>query len=62
MLNNNFNHGHREENYQTSVSGADRDIPVLGAMDNAGNEVHLVSGIIRLPSGWDFSVYIGDKC
>ena len=29
---------------------------------NAGNEVHLVSGIIRRPEGWDFSVCIGDRC
>ena len=36
--------------------------------DNAGNSVNLVSGIIRLPSGWDFSgsasetnVDIGDR-
>ena len=39
MLNNNFNHGHREENYQTSVSDADRDIQILEATDNAENSV-----------------------
>ena len=41
---------------QQSVSNADREIPTLGSTDNAGIEVCLVSGIIRLPSGWDFSV------
>ena len=29
--------------------------------DNIGNSVNLVSGIIRLPSGWDFSGGIGDR-
>ena len=43
-----------------SVSVSDRDIPTRGEMDNAGNEVYLVSGIIRWPEGWDFSVGIGD--
>ena len=46
---------------QTSVSGADQELPALGSTDNAGNEVNLVSGIIRLPSGWDVSVCIGDQ-
>ena len=46
--------------YQTSVSDADRDIPILEATDNAENSVNLVSGIIRLPSGWDSSVFIED--
>ena len=32
----------------------------LGSTDNAGNSVTLVSGIIHLLSGWDFSVCIGD--
>ena len=36
--------------YQTSVSDADQEIPILGSTDN---------GIIRLLSGWDFSVCIG---
>ena len=31
-----------------------------GSTDNDGNEVNLVSGIIRLPSGLDFSVCMGD--
>ena len=44
---------------QTSVSDADREIPTFGSSDNAGNSVNLVSGIFRLPSGWDFSVCIG---
>ena len=36
-----------KNNNQTSVSAADREIPTFGS-------VTLVSGIIRLPSGWDF--------
>ena len=52
----------RKKNNQTSVSDADRAIPTLGSTDNAGNQsVNLVSGIIRLPSDWDISVYIGDR-
>ena len=35
---------------QTSVSDADRDLPILGSTDKAGNSENLVSGIIRLPS------------
>ena len=50
-----------KKNNQSLVSNADREIPTLGSMDNARNSVHLVSGIIRLPSGWDFSVQIGDQ-
>ena len=46
---------------QTSVSDADREIPTHGSTDNAGNSVNLVSGIIRLPSGWNFSVCIRDR-
>ena len=49
------------KNNKTSVSDADREIPTLGSMDNARNEVNLVSGINRLPSGWDFSVCIGNR-
>ena len=45
-----------KKNDQSSVSEADREIPILGSTDNAGNSVNLVSGIIRLPSGWDFSI------
>ena len=30
-------------------------IPTLWSMDNAGNEVNLVSSIICSPLGWDFS-------
>ena len=37
-----------KKNCQTSVSGADREIPTIGSTDNAGNSVNLVSGIIRL--------------
>ena len=40
---------------------ADREIPPLESTDNAGNSVNLVFGIIRLPSGWDFSVCIGNR-
>ena len=46
---------------QSLVSDADREIPTLGSTDNAGNEVNLVSGIIRLPSVWDFSIGIEDR-
>ena len=37
-----------------SVSDADREIPTQE------NEVYRLSGVIRSPSGWDFSVCIGD--
>ena len=40
-----------KKNNQTSASDADREIPILGSTDNAGNSVNLVSVIIRLPSG-----------
>ena len=33
----------------------------LGPTDNSENSINLVSGIIRLPSNWDFSVRIGDR-
>ena len=46
-----------KKNDQTSVS--DADSKPLGQRINS---VNLVSGIIRLPSGWDFSVSIGDRC
>ena len=59
MINNNFNVICKKSN-QTSVSDADRNIPTLDPTDNAGNSVNFVSGTIRLPSGWDFSVCIGD--
>ena len=45
-----------------SVSDADREIPTQGYTDNGGNEVHRVSGIIRLLDGWDFSVCTGNRC
>ena len=45
-----------KKNNQTSVSDADREIPTQWSTENAGNKVNLVSGIIGLPSGWDFSV------
>ena len=37
-----------KKNIQTSVSDAERKILILGSMDTAGNEVNLVSGIIRV--------------
>ena len=46
-----------KKNNHSSVSDADR----VGSTDNAANSVYLVSGILRLPSGWDFSVCIGDR-
>ena len=48
-----------KKNNQTAVPDADRVVPTLGLTDNAGNSVNLDSSIIRLPSGWDFSVCIG---
>ena len=42
------------------VSDANREIPIVGSTDNAGKSVNLVSGIIGLPLGWDFSACIGD--
>ena len=57
MINTIFNVIGKKHN-QTSVSDADREMPTLRSMDNAGNSVNLVSSIIRLPSGWDFSVCI----
>ena len=41
---------------QSSVSDAHREILTFWSTDNAGNSVNLVSGIIRLPLGWNFSV------
>ena len=46
---------------QTPISDADREILTLGSTDNAGSSVNLVSGIILLPSYWDFSVCIGGR-
>ena len=51
-----------KKNNQSLVSDTDRGIPTLGSTDNARNSVNLVSGIIRLPSGWDLSVCIGNRC
>ena len=51
-----------KKNNQSSKSDADQEIQTLGSTDNAGNSVNLVSGIIRLPSGWDSSVCIEDRC
>ena len=45
-----------KKNNQTSVSDADRENPTLVSTDNLRKTINLVSGIIRLPSGWDFSV------
>ena len=46
------------KNSQSLVYDADREIPTLGSTDNAGNSINLILGIIRLRSGWDFSVCI----
>ena len=51
-----------KKNNQMSVFDADQELPTLGLTDNARNEVNLVSSIIRLPSGWDFSICIEDQC
>ena len=59
-INNNFNVIGKKNN-QSSVSDANQEIPYLGSTDNAGNSVNLVSGIIRLPSDWNFSVCIEDR-
>ena len=49
------------KNNQSLVSDAGEEISTLGSTDNAGKSVNLVSGIICLPLGWDFSVCIGDR-
>ena len=49
-----------KKNNQSWVSVADREIPTLRSTNNAVNLVNLVSGIICLPSGWDFSLCIRD--
>ena len=49
-----------KKNNQSWVSDADREIPTLGSIDNVRNKVNLVSGIIHLPSGRDFSVCFRD--
>ena len=51
----------KKNNQSSSVSDVDQEIPTLGSMDNAGNEVNLISGIILLPSGWDFLIFIEDR-
>ena len=43
-----------KKNNQSSVSDADREIPTLGLMGNAGNWVNLISGIIHLPTELGF--------
>ena len=45
-----------KKNNQTSVFDADREIATPGSKDNAGKSVNLVSGIIRSPLGWNFSI------
>ena len=47
-----------KKNNQAAAFDADGEILNLWSTDNAGNSVNLVSGIIRLPSGCDFSVCI----
>ena len=58
---NNNNNSRDKKNNQTFVSDADREVLTLGSTDNAGNSLNLVSGIVRLPLGLDFSVCIGDR-
>ena len=53
------NHAVRPQNGRLFPLTANSD---HGSTDNAGNSVNLVSGIIRLPSGRDFSVCTGDRC
>ena len=48
-----------KKNNKTSVSAADQEIPTLRSRDIAGKSANLISGIIRLPSNWDFLVCIG---
>ena len=55
MINNSFNDIGKKNN-------ADREFPTLGSTDNVGNVVNRDSSIIRLPSGWDISVCIVDRC
>ena len=50
-----------KKNNQPSVFHADRELQSLGSAGNAVNSVNLIFSIIRLPSGWDFSVCIGDR-
>ena len=47
MMNDTFNVIGKKNN-QTSISNADREIPTLESMDNAGNSVNLVSGISQV--------------
>ena len=50
----------RKKNNQTLMFDADREIPTLESTDNAGNSINLLSGMIRLPSDWEFTVCIGN--
>ena len=50
-----------KKNNQSSVCDADREISTLGSTENARYSVKLVFGIIRSPSGLDFSVCIEDR-
>ena len=50
-----------KKNNQSLVSYADRKILTLGSMENARHSINLISSIIHLPSGWNFSVYIRDR-
>ena len=60
-MNNNVFNFIGKKNNQTSVADADREVPTLGSAENAGNSINLVFDIIRLPSGWDFSICIGGR-
>ena len=50
-----------KKNNQSSVSDSDPEIQILGSADHARNEVNLVSGMTRLPLGWDCLVSILDR-
>ena len=53
--------GVSKESNQSSVFDANRRFLNLVSTNYAGNSVYLVTGIIRLPSSWEFSVCIGHK-
>ena len=55
----NFNVIDKRNNQHWSQLQIEKSQP--SGTDNAGNTVNLVSGIIRLPSSWDFSVCIRDR-
>ena len=50
-----------KENNQSPVSDADREIPALGATDNAGNLINPFPSLSIYPPGLDLSVCTGDR-